>query len=287
MPGEYRFLDGWYMWNRIKREDFGWAVVFSVVYGSASKLLCIFLYHLSLVQTFLLLAFPKSTLSSELLFLFLLTFFVRWQLWRFRCSLTAHSARSRLAFLLIHNHTVITLISLRIITMAIAIIFNHLPCFHRLNLPFFQNTWQARAVISLALHTDCGCSHTKEKQDGEMHFQISKYHSWAKQQLNSRLCENCRFYTSRQTLLTTRHSTRAAPVEPVFKSATWLEVKWFASGYRVMRICLLLHSVWTMGEKWIGYALLPVVSSLFIYNKTLAAVLAGGWRGNCKTDISS
>lgn len=33
IPGECSFIDGWYMWNRIKREDFGRAAVFTVVFG--------------------------------------------------------------------------------------------------------------------------------------------------------------------------------------------------------------------------------------------------------------
>lgn len=71
MPSECHFIDGWYMWNRIKRADFGRAAVFTVVFGWVALFLSrpVFFFFspffLSLLQTLGLCALSFNPLFSS------------------------------------------------------------------------------------------------------------------------------------------------------------------------------------------------------------------------------
>lgn len=169
MPSECSFIDGWYMWNRIKRADFGWAAVFTVVFGWVALFLSrpvffffspFFFYLFFKLLGFVLSPSIHSFHLSHCPFLLAPVFSVRGgntgafsldppaeglstgiksallnfadsSLWNVNSCFSSHPPPQSVITL------IITFTIIIIIIIAIAIIFNHHPCFeHSIFLSF-------------------------------------------------------------------------------------------------------------------------------------------------------
>lgn len=112
------------MWNGIKREDFGRAVVFTVVCGWVVR-------FLTQTAVFLSSLFLKSLLQTLCdLFLNRLFFYLSYYCPRasnqlYSISMTAHSELSTVAFLLKTQSVITLIITLAIIINTIAVNFDH------------------------------------------------------------------------------------------------------------------------------------------------------------------
>lgn len=181
MPGENGFIDRWYMWNRIKREDFGWAVVFTVVCSWVAQFLSssVFIpslfylfFKLSLCELFLNPLFHPSYCSSILRHIFVREAAVLGFQFGSSCWGLVHG--QQIAFIRFSWQLNLDCQQLPLFPFT-ATLSNHSHFYHGyhhrvqssslfwpFSLSFLRNTWQTRAVISTALQTDSGLCCTQK-----------------------------------------------------------------------------------------------------------------------------